>query len=126
MNKRPQCIIYNGEQFSLSSLQEYLCIKPTYPKRKTITDTFDSQLLNYITAILAAPFVSNINEANNLIAFISKQTGGKLKNKSKYTRTNRKYTDSKGKQYTIYNKDSKEYIKKLSKVTRKFSYRQIN
>lgn len=47
------------------------------------------------------------------------------KGKSTYKRTARKYTDTKGKKYTIYKKGEREYIKKLSKSAGKFMYRLI-
>lgn len=45
--------------------------------------------------------------------------------KSTYKRTESKHKDSKGKEYTIYKKGDKKYIKKLSKSTGKFTYRAI-
>lgn len=45
--------------------------------------------------------------------------------KPTYKKTARKYTDSKGKKCTIYTKNGKEYVKKLSKSTGKFVYRAV-
>lgn len=58
-----------------------------------------------------------------LLGLDSRKSGGAKS--AAYKKTARKYTDTKGNKYTIYTKNDKDYIKKLSKSTGKFTYRPI-
>lgn len=138
-NQRYQGLLENIESFCVEQGIEYL------EKPLDITVRNDSfELPDYVRYL--ALFYVNINvenknvintsyigknECRHLPECLKRKAGGKPKkaqksSSSKYVKTTKKHNDKNGKQYVIYKKGDKSYIKKKSKKTGKFTYRGIS
>lgn len=117
---------------------QYILIKEQfdnlYKNDIYLTEDKTQSYLPKITQLQSAVAKAIFDNKDAIMYVLStKQSGGGttkpkapvIKSTAKYTKTSSKYTNKKGDTYIVYSKGEKQYIRKLSKTTRKYVYRQI-
>lgn len=94
-------------------------LKSALEKTKDLISILYKLFPQIINNLFSQTFINSLKKSDVGIKLI----GGTRK--KEMTKTMCKYTDSKGKQYVIYKKGGKSYIKKKSKSTGKFTYMRV-
>lgn len=98
---------------NITDVENLICTNISYSTSKTMKQKFQNEI-DIIKDIIQRPFIK-----------IGSSSAKAKSYRLSYKKTAKKYTDYKGNKYVIYNKGEKQYIKKLSKSTGKFTYREI-
>jgi hypothetical protein len=106
INTNNKCFIFDGKQINLNTIKDEIC---EIPRNKPIGDVFNDLFTNYITIILATPFVqrSKLDTIIKSIHTINSSITSSRKNIS----PSQIITGSKGGKYIMCN-NKKKYIKK--------------